>query len=122
MSDVRFGRAMFALAAALFLAGVASSAFPDAIKNLNFHFEMPVKFSQVFVGMFLGGLASALPSLLGYSAWRDGSRLVATYELGKVEVAVGPVQPILIRRPARTSEHIASATSVSASRARPGAR
>ncbi len=105
MGDVRFGRAMFALAAMLILIVCVFPAFPNAIRDLDFHFEMPAQISRVTVGMFLGGLAGSIPLVLGYFAWREGRRVVAAYQRGRVEMVVGPVLPVVVRRPSRTNEH-----------------
>jgi hypothetical protein len=104
ISDVRFGRWLLMLAAVLLLAGVATSTFPRAIKDFDFHFEWPPRLPQVLIGLCLGALVSAIPWVLGYCICRDGRRLIATYRRGVAAVALGPVRPVVVRRAGRTTE------------------
>ena len=95
--DVRFGGVAGAVGAVLFLVGIGTSVFPNAIKQGDFHVEWPHSAAPVVAGLFFGVLLSALPLLFGVSAFRSGRRTITTAQAGKVGVASGPLQVLKTR-------------------------
>lgn len=96
--DINAGTFGLALGVALFLAGVATSVFPEAIKHQDFTFSVPKKAAAVYVGIFLGGLAGTLPLLFGFVAFRHGRNVKRAYEAGKAASIEGPLKLLEVRR------------------------
>ena len=98
-SDARIGWVLLTIGAVLAAAGFALPFFPRALQDQDFHFAWPAKPGvAVFIGAFLAGVLGCLPLLFGFVSWREGRRIEAGYLTGRVSVAEGVLEKLVIRR------------------------